>query len=99
MEAPKPMIDAMVATSSADIHWVNSDTAGLKRPPSIAEWEDASCGSFTSEEWDAYSKLVGKPTRSAQEQLFLKFLSEKLQANGMCKNNLYDAQRDRLAPP
>ena len=43
MEVPKPIIQSMTATSSGDIRWV-SDEDGLGRPPSIAEWEDASCG-------------------------------------------------------
>jgi hypothetical protein len=38
MEAPKSMIDAMVNTSSSEIQWVDSDTCGLRHPPSIAEW-------------------------------------------------------------
>ena len=49
MEVPKPMIEAMVGTSSSEIRTVDSDD-GLRRSPSIAEWEDASCGSFTNEE-------------------------------------------------
>ena len=99
MEAPKPMIDAMVSTSSSEIRWVDSDTSGLRRPPSIAEWEDASCGSFTSEERSAYYKLAVKTERSSQEQLFLKILHEKLMKDGTCRNSLLDAQRDRLASP
>jgi len=50
MEAPKSMIDAMVATGSAEIRWVDSSGDGLVRPPSIAEWEDASCGTFVDQE-------------------------------------------------
>ena len=43
MEVPKPIIKSMIATDSGDIHWVDAND-GLVRPPSIAEWEDASCG-------------------------------------------------------
>jgi hypothetical protein len=68
MEVPRPMVDAMVGTGSSEIRWVDSDTDGLRRPPSIAEWEDASCGSFTSEERNAYYRLAVKTTRSSQEQ-------------------------------
>jgi hypothetical protein len=42
---PKPMIDSMISISSSDILWVDDFADGLGRPPSIAEWEDASCGS------------------------------------------------------
>jgi hypothetical protein len=43
MEAPRPVIDEMLATSSSEIRWVNAIADGLSRPPSYAEWEDASC--------------------------------------------------------
>ncbi len=99
MEVPKPMIDAMVSTSSSEIRWVDSDTSGLRRPPSIAEWEDASCGSFTSEERSAFYSLAAKTNRSSQEQLFLKVLMEKLDKDDTCRISLLDAQRDRLASP
>ena len=46
MEVPKSIIELMVATSSNDIRWVDSlYNIELYRPPSIAEWADASCGS------------------------------------------------------
>jgi hypothetical protein len=99
MEAPKSTIDAMVGTSSSEIRWVDSDTSGLRRPPSIAEWEDASCGSFTSEQRNAYNSLAVKTNRSSQEQLFLKMLAEKLEKDGSCRLALLGAQRDRLASP
>jgi hypothetical protein len=99
MEVPRPMVDAMVGTGSSEIRWVDSDTDGLRRPPSIAEWEDASCGSFTSEERNAYYMLAVKTTRSSQEQLFLKRLADKLSKDGQCRFSLLDTQRDRLASP
>jgi hypothetical protein len=103
METPKPMIDAMVDTSSSEIHWIESDNnLGLRRPPSIAEWEDASCGSFTNEEGQTWGKLAGKSfdrSISSQEQLLFKMLHEKLMENGRYRNVLLDAQRDRLPPP
>jgi hypothetical protein len=43
MEAPRSVIDAMLATSSSEIRWVDAVTDQLSRPPSYAEWEDASC--------------------------------------------------------
>jgi hypothetical protein len=39
MEIPRPMIDAMFATGSAEIQWV--DYYKVERPPSLSEWEDA----------------------------------------------------------
>jgi len=44
MEVPKTIAESMIATDSSDIHWVDATNDGLDRPPSIAEWEDASCG-------------------------------------------------------
>lgn len=44
MEVPTSIIESMVNTSSGDIRWVDSVYDGLERPPSIAEWVDASCG-------------------------------------------------------
>jgi hypothetical protein len=44
MEAPRSIIESMKDTRSGDIHWMDADKDGLKRPRSIAEWVDASCG-------------------------------------------------------
>jgi hypothetical protein len=44
MEVPRSIIESMVSTSSGDIRWVDMFDEGLDRPPSIAEWVDASCG-------------------------------------------------------
>ena len=61
VETPRPMIDAMVATGSAEMRWVDAEKdTSLGRPPSIAEWETASCGSFTAQENDAYLRIMGK---------------------------------------
>jgi hypothetical protein len=62
MEVPRAMIDALVGTPSSEMRWVDSDD--LLRPPSIAEWEDASCGSLTSEERNAFYALGGKSNLS-----------------------------------
>ena len=43
MEIPQSITELMVATSSDDVRWIDA-VDGLERPPSIAEWEDASCG-------------------------------------------------------
>jgi hypothetical protein len=58
MEVPKPIIESMVATSSGDIRWVDSTVDELNRPPSIAEWEDASCGSDVRVKWDQCVDLL-----------------------------------------
>jgi hypothetical protein len=85
--------------SPGEIRSIDSDTDGLRRPPSIAEWEDASCGSFTSEERSAFYKLAVKTNKNSQEQLLLKMLQEKLEKDGGCRASLLDAQRGRLPSP
>jgi hypothetical protein len=45
MEIPQSIVEAMVGTSSGDMRWVDHyDRSGIDRPPSIAEWVDATCG-------------------------------------------------------
>ena len=56
MEVPNPLIDSMVATGSAEIEWVDSKRAFM-RPPSFAEWFDASCRRSTRQESDPDKKL------------------------------------------
>jgi len=63
MEVPRPMIDAMVATGSSEIRWIDSIGDDLFRPPSIAEWEDAACSAFNKEEKKALSGLFWKKVR------------------------------------
>ena len=102
MEAPRAMIDAMVATSSSEIRWVDDYHDGLKRPPSIAEWTDASCGSFTEDENDTWQRLLNKrnsPGLTANEQMLLQFLGAKVGAHTMCKSNLFRSHVDRLPTP
>ena len=103
MEVPKQMIESMVATGSAEIRWVDSIKNRLERPPSIAEWKDASCGSFTAQEENTLLELrlhtmngTGLPQ---QEALTSNLLSEKEGKKAECEGVLISHQRDRLAPP
>jgi hypothetical protein len=102
MEVPRPMVDAMLNTASSEIQWVDQDD-NLRRPPSIAEWEDASCGSFTTEERKALNELSAKTydkkNASPQEKVYLKVLLEKLTKDYTCRLVLLDRQRDQLVPP
>jgi len=99
MEAPRAMIDAMIATSSAEIRWVNSlDHDGLEQPPSIAEWTDASCGAVTKNESETFADLLGKAV-TEREKMLLEFLSQKMAARGNCEFNLFHSHVDRLPPP
>jgi hypothetical protein len=61
MEVPKTIIDSMVTTDFSDIRWVYSFLDGLVKPPSIAEWEEASCSS--NEKHDRCVHLLLTSTR------------------------------------
>jgi hypothetical protein len=101
-QVPKQMIESMVATGSAEIRWVDAIEDKLERPPSIAEWEDASCGTFTGQENNTMLHLrvrrLAQPL-SQEESLFLNLLLEKLQKKVQCEGALISSHRERLAPP
>lgn len=99
MEVPRPMIDAMVATGSADIKWVTLDT-GLSRPPSLAEWEDATCGSFSFEERTVLLRLKEKRgALNEKEHRLGNKLQDKQTAWRRCQVELLASKRDKLPPP
>ena len=56
---PKPTIELMVATDFSDIHWVDWIFDGLTRPPSIAVWQDATCGSGEKHDRCVHLLLTG----------------------------------------
>jgi len=99
MEVPKPMIEAMVATGSADIKWVTVGS-GLSRPPSFAEWEDASCGTFSAEERNLLSRLIGRRADLNQKERKLgDQLHDKQSKWLQCRIELLSSRRDKLPPP
>jgi len=83
MEVPKPIIESMITTDSDDIRWVDSIDDKLDRPPSMAEWEDASCGSGNN----------NRPGATTQKQ------RDAIHDKEVCKGLLFDNRRGRLAPP
>ena len=102
MEVPRPMIDAMVATGSSEIRWIDSIGDDLFRPPSIAEWEDAACSAFNKEGKKALSGLFGKKYDSsltANEKLLMQMLDDKRMNRDGCLINLRYREVDRLTPP
>ena len=84
MEVPKSIIESMIATGSSEIRWVNSRDDGLERPPSIAEWEDASCGSHVN--FDEVDTTSIAESKKYSEQI-------------ACVERLFSGHRARLAPP
>jgi hypothetical protein len=102
MEAPRSMIDAMVATNSADIRWVDAQKDDLERPPSVAEWADAACGYITNEEKNAKEELSMKEINgslSSKEAIFLKLLREKDTKHAQCWMALRFSQVEQLPSP
>jgi hypothetical protein len=102
VETPKQMIDAMVATGSAEIRWVDSDNDGLENPPSIAEWKDASCGSVTAQEKKTSLNLGVERIKkglSQQDELLWKLLAEKIIKKNKCDVDLLNIQRAKLRAP
>jgi hypothetical protein len=101
METPRPMIDTMVATSSSEIRWVDSDTDGVTRPPSYAEWLDASCGHVTTQEDETYLSLGTKEEgqRTANETLLYNMLGEQRFSINKCQMKLRFSHVEQLTPP
>ena len=112
MEAPSPMVDAMVATSSSEIRWVGHDILaprgefeklGLERPPSYAEWQDAVCGPVLAGEEDKIIDLRVKldmgEVLTNDQALLLKILSAKIDQIRKCRVYLRSSSIDRMLPP
>ena len=83
MEVPRPIIELMITTGSDEIRRVDFMNDGSDRPPSIAEWEDLSCGSGNN----------NRGVAATQKQL------EDLRNKEMCKTRLFDNRRERLPRP
>jgi hypothetical protein len=96
MEAPQPVIDAMIQTSSAEIIHVSSTQLGLEHPPSIIEWLNASCGARTAAMDARFNQLWDTDARSRMP------IAEREQANefvmqyasiGTCRRKLLENHR------
>lgn len=100
MEAPRPMIDAMLDTGSSEIRWVDADSDHLEHPPSYAEWMQAACGQFTKEEENTLHDLeIKSASLTRNEALLLKLLSDKELVHRGCTMSLRFSHVEQLAPP
>jgi len=90
MEVPKSIIELMIGTGSNDIRRVNDYDDGVDPPPSIAEWEDASCGPGSNIQTGA--KILAK--KGINSLAFQKHDQQML-----CVTRLLNNHRDRLARP
>jgi hypothetical protein len=89
METPRPVIDAMLATGSSEIHWINARNDHLSRPPSYAEWEDAAC----------QENPFAKYTPQEQAISFAKYDPERGPFLDSCRGPLRTDRVRRLSPP
>lgn len=105
MEVPHHLVDAMLATGSSDIRWVDIGTDAPNHPPSFAEWLEASCGSISANErFEFLIFMVRKTQPGAQqltqvEELLFEGLRRKLDKYDNCTELLLRASRDRLPAP
>jgi hypothetical protein len=89
MEVPGSIIESMATTNSGDIRWVDYLDEGLDRPPSIAEWVDASCG-----RGDPYMEALRQGQKRSQERHALgRAHFNKLR----CQSALFDKHRETPA--
>jgi hypothetical protein len=94
MEVPNSITEAMVATSSGDIRWVDAIDDNLQRPPSTAEWVDASCGArgpYLEEIKQNTLERLSPQRRSAIERQYRDNLS--------CEGLLFDKYIDQMPRP
>jgi hypothetical protein len=102
MEAPRPMIDAMVATDSSNIWWVDADGDHLEQPPTYAEWVEAACGHFSKQEENTLQNLLHKQSSgnlTSNDALLLKLLSDKEVTHRSCTMSLRFSHVEQFPPP
>lgn len=100
MEVPNPMADAMVATTSSEIQWIDETMYGLEHPPSFEEWVSASCGPFPRDELQALSELAtSKDPLTASDNALQKLLGDKIYEYYYCFNTLKLGHVNNLTPP
>jgi hypothetical protein len=103
METPKHLIETMVSTGSGEIRWV--DYVSGDRAPSFSEWQAASCGHFTTQDFEMMIELGAKrgflenSKLSEREELLYKLLSEKDDKKTICEIYLVSSHRERLRLP
>jgi hypothetical protein len=104
MEIPKAFADAMVSTSSAEIHWTTiEDYKALEVSPSFDEWIEANCGKYESKaEINISTELTIKrkdKNISAPEEYLQGVLAEKAEQRYSCIGDLILSNRRKTEPP
>ena len=104
MEVPKAFADAMVSTSSADIHWTTwEERKTLEVSPSFDEWIEVNCGKFESKsELNMSIELLTKKLSTnitPAEEYLSGILVEKSNQRDSCINDLILSNRQKIEPP
>jgi len=99
MNVPRHAIDAMTATPSNEMIWVEASQVGtdrsLSRDPSYHEWVLSSCPSLlNAEELLKFIAGVGGPNTPEGDGLAKRYLQA-----GLCERTLRHNNRDKLAKP
>jgi hypothetical protein len=103
MEIPRQVASMLTATDSSRIRWMDeSQTEGIERPPSYAEWEDANCPPLTLQEHQTFINLLTpRPEQSANadKELLFTLLGDKFSKHAECTGSLRSSRVDALPPP
>jgi hypothetical protein len=105
MEAPPVLIEKMIATDSSEIEWSDRYDDYPREPPSIAEWINSSCGSFTPGEEVTTADLSLRkhgfygPPLNAREDERWRELTKRSDKRLDCSRKLRRVHVDALGPP
>ena len=102
IETPRTLIDALIATGSSDIRWVDSLSEGIQHPPSFVEWLDAACGAYSAHELRIGSDLYKKKSAEGltpQETKSFEALVQKRLERAKCMMPLLLRHRMQLPVP
>lgn len=105
MGAPRTVVEKMVSTSSADVHWLDDGVLGdlpIERDAAFDEWLRASCSTLSLSE---YKKMLAlqlaeneRGLRSIERNLYAQLNSRWFRAKA-CEHELISSNRDKLPAP
>ncbi|MFZ1110024.1 MAG: hypothetical protein WAN43_16955 [Rhodomicrobium sp.] len=105
MEVPKKYIEAMIATSSADIYWTNiEDENFLEYSPSFYEWLQANCGQYGGSAQESKQIIEIRVKQhflqlSQSEEQLLQMLDQRQKQRVDCEEDFIGNFRARLERP
>jgi hypothetical protein len=105
MDTPERLIQAMENTGSTETIWVKADFE-LERPPSIAEWTDATCRPVPSshrqlkDDLEAKWHALEKKSKLPENELnLLRKIWDEESDHDRCQTILWDRNREKLPRP